>query len=124
MQTFRNSNILYYGMYLLIKGGIKMRKVQLLELVEREKSYLLRQKVGSEEYDASLKRLMSLEKQVSDLEGAHKDWVSRTILESIKVGGSVILPLVGLVWITAAEKEITFTGALREYTKYFMPKKI
>lgn len=124
MQTFRNSNILYYGMYLLIKGGIKMRKVQLLELVEREKSYLLRQKVGSEEYDASLKRLMSLEKQVSDLEGAHKDWVSRTILESIKVGGSVILPLVGLVWITAAEKEITFTGALREYTKYFMPKKM
>ena len=101
-----------------------MRKVQLWELVEREKSYLLRQKVGSEEYDASLKRLMSLEKQVSDLEGAHKDWISRTILESIKVGGSVILPLVGLVWITAAEKEITFTGALREYTKYFMPKKM
>ena len=53
-----------------------------------------------------------------------KDKLIRNVLEGIKVGSGIIIPIIGLVWITATEKEVTFTGALKDYTKLFVPKKI
>ena len=52
-----------------------------------------------------------------------KDRLIRNVLEGVKVGSGIILPIIGLVAITAVEKDITFTGSLREYTRYFLPKK-
>ena len=53
----------------------------------------------------------------------NKDRLIRNILEGVKVGSGIILPIIGLVAITAVEKDTTFTGSLREYTRYFLPKK-
>lgn len=94
-------------------------KSLLLKLAEREEAYLAEREIGSKEYNESQERLCNLQRQISEL----GDQNLRTAIEGIKVAGGIVLPLVGLVWITAAEKEITFTGALREYTRYFLPKK-
>ena len=102
-------------------------KARLMELIEREKSHLAKQEVGSEEYCASLRRLMDLEKQLAELEvNEHdkKDKVVRNIYEGVKTASGIAIPLIGLVWITATEKETTFTGVLKEYTRYFLPKKM
>lgn len=96
------------------------KKNLLMECIERENAYLADQEVGSEEYKASLKRLMDLEKQMS--ESPKNDRVIRNVIEAVKVGGSIVLPIIGLVCITATEKEYTFTGALKDYTKLFLPK--
>lgn len=94
-------------------------KALLMEQIERERTYLEAQKTGSEEYVASQNRLMSLLKQLSDID----DQAGRFIAETIKMANAFALPIIGLVWITASEKEITFTGALRDYTKCFLPAK-
>lgn len=99
---------------------LKKKTALLMEQYERERIHLAEQEEGSEEYVASLYRLMDIEKQLA----SHKEWVSRTALETVKVVGGVVLPIVGLIGITAAEKEISFVGALRDYTKYFLPKKV
>lgn len=91
----------------------------LMEQIERETKYLAEQTVGTEEYVKSQERLMALQKQLTELD----DQTKRFGLETIKVAGGILLPIIGLIGITAAEKEITFTGALREYTKYFLPGK-
>lgn len=103
----------------------------LTELIEREKAFLSEQEVGTDEYVASLNRLTKLEQQLVEIQ-KHKDTVSEgkknRILGAIGAVAKVAIvdigiPVVGLIAITAAEKEITFTGALRDYTKLFLPKK-
>ena len=105
-------------------------KTRLVEQIERERKYLAGLTVGSDEYEKSLERLMKLEELVSDQEQKQKqmseerkDRIVKNILDGIKTTSGIALPLIGLVWITATEKETTFTGVLREYTKYFLPKK-
>lgn len=98
-----------------------MKKNHLKVAYERENAYLAEQEVGSEEYKASLQRLMAIKEAMNNPNNTK--WVVETTIEGVKVASGVILPLIGLVWITATEKDITFTGALREYTKYFFPKK-
>ena len=128
-----------------------MNKTLLLNLIEREQTYFESQKPGSEEYVDSQARLMKLSNQLADLEKTetelktteekleitkaelevtkdvsvkeNKDRLIRNILEGVKVGSGIILPIIGLVAITAVEKDTTFTGSLREYTRYFLPKK-
>ena len=114
-----------------------MDKTLLLNLIERERIYFDEQKPGSEEYEKSQSRLMKLNTQLTDLEKAEadlkevkdaaakdqKDKLIRNILEGVKIGSGIILPIIGLVGITAVEKDTTFTGALRGYTQYLMPKK-
>lgn len=128
-----------------------MDKTLLLNLIEREQTYFESQKPGSEEYVDSQARLMKLSNQLADLEKTetelktteekleitkaelevtkdvsvkeNKDRLIRNILEGVKVGSGIILPIIGLVAITAVEKDTTFTGSLREYTRYFLPKK-
>ena len=128
-----------------------MDKTLLLNLIEREQNYFESQKPGSEEYVDSQSRLMKLSSQLADLEKTetelktteeklelskaelevtkdvsvkeNKDRLIRHILEGVKVGSGIILPIIGLVAITAVEKDTTFTGSLREYTRYFLPNK-
>lgn len=98
-------------------------KTILMEQIERERTYLAGLKTGSLEYADSQERLLELEKQLA----VQEDALARTIIDSGKLATGMItgfvLPIIGLVWITASEKEITFTGALRDYTKCFLPKK-
>ena len=110
-----------------------MDKTLLLNLIEREQNYFEDQKPGSEEYVNSQARLMKLSSQLTDLEKSEaekeasakdqKNTLIRNVLEGVKVGSGIVLPIIGLVAITAVEKEITFTGSLREYTRYFLPKR-
>jgi hypothetical protein len=109
----------------------------LQEDVNREHSYLCEQKVGSEEYNASLKRLGELESRLFDViqlesESAAKEQQTKDekrdrkikyIFEGIKTASGIIVPFVGLIGIMAFEKEQTFTSALRDYVKCFVPKK-
>ena len=128
-----------------------MDKTLLLNLIEREQNYFDDQSPGDEEYVNSQKRLMNLKSQLTDLEKTEaelktteekleitkaelevtkdvsvkedKDRLIRNVLEGIKIGSGIVLPIIGLIAITAVEKDITFTGSLREYTRYFLPKK-
>ena len=128
-----------------------MDKTLLLNLIEREQNYFDDQSPGDEEYVNSQKRLMNLKSQLTDLEKTEaelktnwekleitkaelevtkdvsvkedKDRLIRNVLEGIKIGSGIVLPIIGLITITAVEKDITFTGSLREYTRYFLPKK-
>ncbi len=97
------------------------KKNLLKNAFEKEYAYLLDQTIGSDEYNASLRRLMDIEKQLNDPDKKGK--LYRDILEGIKVGSGIVIPIIGLVWITATERDCTFTGTLRDYTKYFLPKK-
>lgn len=112
-------------------------KSHLMEEIEKVREYLANHEVGSDEYNAAQNQLVTLEKllfemEKSEVEAERKQQeitdtkhsqVIGNILEGVKVAGGIVLPLVGLVWITATEKDTTFTGALREYTKYFLPKR-
>ena len=114
-----------------------MDKTLLLNLIEREQNYFENQKPGSDEYVDSQTRLMKLNAQLTELEKAEEDLklskdttakdqkntLIRNVLEGVKVGSGIVLPIIGLVAITAVEKDTTFTGSLREYTRYFLPKK-
>ena len=110
-----------------------MDKTLLLNLIEREQNYFESQESGSEEYVNSQSRLMKLNNQLTELEKAEaekeasakdqKNTLIRNVLEGVKVGSGIVLPIIGLVAITAVEKDITFTGSLREYTRYFLPRK-
>ena len=121
-----------------------MDKTLLMQLIEREKVYFDSLKPDDEEYAKSQTRLMKLNSQLTDLEKTevelekskeelelsketskkeNKDRFIKNIMEGVKIGTGIVLPIIGLVGITAVEKEITFTGALREYTRYFLPKK-
>lgn len=114
-------------------------KTLLREDIERERTYLHEQEVGSEEYVESLKRLGALEDKLFDLEkfesetvykekqfkDEKKDKRTKNVIDIAKfVIGTVIIPGIGLVCITATEKETTFCGALKDYTKLFIPKKL
>ena len=109
----------------------------LREDIEREHAYLCGQQVGSDEYNASMKRLGELENKLFDLlkldlesadkqkqmDEERKDRRTRNIIEIVKTASGIAMPIVGLVGIMAFEKEQTFTSALRDYVKYFLPKK-
>ena len=100
----------------------------LLELIENERAYFEDREVGTEEYNESLKRLVMLEEKLADLEKFKKEQKDKTAKNGIDIGkfvlGGLVVPVIGLVCITASEKDITFTGALKEYTRLFIPKKM
>lgn len=108
-----------------------VNETNLKDLIERERRYIDTLNTGSDEYVKSMERLMDLEKLLSEIEKneaemdqAQKSRLIGVILESAKIATNVALPLIGYVAIVAAEKDITFTGALRDVTKCFLPKKI
>lgn len=113
-------------------------KTLLRDQIEREHAYLIDQAVGSEEYNASMQRLNTLEDKLVDLEHYEADAIRkdkqaeeekkdrriRNSIEITKVATGVALPLIGLVAITAFEKDDTFTSALKGYVNCFIPKKL
>lgn len=102
-------------------------KTLVLKQIERESEYLAEHEVGSDEYNKSLTRLITLEEKLAELEkfkDEKNDRFVKNLIDGAKfVIGGVVIPVVGLVCITATEKETTFTGALKEYTRFFIPKK-
>lgn len=106
-----------------------INETNLKDLIKRERGYIDTLDTGSDEYVNGTKRLMELEKLLSEIEKneaemeqAKKSRRMGGILEGAKIAVSVLMPLIGYVAIVAAEKEITFTGALRDVTKCFLPK--
>lgn len=96
------------------------------QLIERENKYLAEQSVGTDKYNASLERLNTLEDKLVELDKVKsdkKDRIVKYVLEGVKVGGSIVLPVFGLVVITAQEREITYTSALKSLIGCFIPGK-
>ena len=112
-------------------------KEHLMEQIERVREYLAEQEVGTNEYVSATSQLVTLEKLLFEMEKSEseaemkqqemsenkKSRFTGLVLEGVKTVGGIVLPLIGLVCITATEKDTTFTGALRDYTKLFIPKK-
>ena len=114
-------------------------KTVLYGMIDRERDYLETQEVGTEEYNSSLQRLKGLNEQLKEIEQFETEFEAkeketkevkkdRFTKNAIEIGkfvlGGVVVPVVGLVCITATEKDCTFTGALKEYTRLFIPKKM
>lgn len=106
-----------------------VNETNLRDLIERERRYIDTLKTGSDEYVKCMERLMELERLVSEFEKieiekeqSRKSRRMGTIIEWAKIVTNIILPLIGLVVIIAEEREITFTGAMRDITKCFLPK--
>ena len=109
----------------------------LMKLKEREEAYLSMQTDGSEEYVKSAARLLDIDRQIQSIKEAEenakrkerevkserRDRIFGRCIDVFKAGAGVVLPIIGLVCMTAAEKDITFRGALADYTKLFIPKK-
>ena len=104
-----------------------MAKLTLVRLIKDESEYLASQKVGSEEYNASYDRLTNLAEKLAvaeKLEDEKKDRFVRFILEVVKVVGTFGFWLFGLVVITAQERDITYTGAMKALLNNFIPGKM
>lgn len=97
------------------------------KLIKRESDYLAEQEVGTNEYNASLTRLTTLEEKLVELDKVKddkKDQFLKQVFEGIKIVGGVALPIFGIVAITAQEREITYTSALKSLIGCFIPGKI
>lgn len=113
-------------------------KTLLFERIAREQAYLSKQEIGTEEYVASTNRLNTLLDKLADLEkfeveterkdeqakAEKKDKVIGYVLEGAKIVGGIFVTAAGLIYITANEKEITYTGEARNFIKTFLPKKL
>lgn len=113
-------------------------KTLLREQIERESTYLGGQTVGSEEYNASMERLNVLEDKYAELEKTEseglrkdkqleeekKDRKHRTVNEYVKTASGIVLPVIGLVAITAFERNDSFTTSLRGFVNCFIPRKM
>lgn len=95
------------------------KKKRLLKMIEREREFYDQCTVGTEEYNASQERLKGLEKQLAEL----GDQTSRTVIEGVKVAGSIALPVFGWVVITAFEKNDSFSTSLKKTIDCFIPSK-
>lgn len=98
-----------------------------MEMIEREREHLNGCEVGTEEYNDSQKRLIALEEKLAELDRIDiesKDRFWKFIVEAIKVVGcGIALPVIGLVAITAQERDITYTGAMKALLSSFIPGK-
>ncbi len=99
-----------------VKGNQMELEIKKFEFEAEHKRKLTKLEIDKFEFETEIKN-----KQMND---DKKDRLVRTIIEGVKIGTGVVVPIIGLVWITAAEKEITFTGALKGYASLFVPKKI
>ena len=91
------------------------------ERKKRESEAAMKEKQLAEE---QAKRESEAAREEKQMEENRKDRKIKNIFEGIKLASGVIVPMIGLVAITAAEKEITFCGALRGYVNLFIPKKL
>lgn len=101
-------------------------KTLLREQIEREYAHLGKHEPGTEEYCKSQERLNVLEDKMTDLEkfeDNRKDRTVKNVIEGVKTAGGIVLPVIGLVAITAFEKNDTFTTSLKGFVNCFIPKK-
>ena len=101
-------------------------KTLLRDQMKRESDHLSKQEVGTDEYCKSLERLNILEEKMADLEkfeDNRKDRTVKNVIEGVKTAGGIVLPVIGLVAITAFEKNDSFTTSLRGFVNCFIPKK-
>lgn len=99
----------------------------LRERIKREYEYQKEHDVGTDEYNASMSRLNTLEDKLTELENSKSeknDRIVKNVIEGVKVGSGIVLPIIGLVAITAFEKNDTFTTSLRGFVQCFIPKKL
>ena len=111
----------------------------LMEKIEREEAYCLKQQIGTDEYDDSFHRLSSLRKELAEIEkteaenerkvqemtDAKKDRRVKNTIEAVKVVGTgIVMPCIGYVVVTAFEKDDSFTSALKSVVQCFVPKKM
>ena len=89
-------------------------------MIERELEYYEKCAVGSEEYNTSQERLKGLEKQLAELD----DQTGRTVIEGVKVGGGIALPIFGWIVITAFEKNDSLSSSLKKTIDCFIPKRL
>lgn len=97
-----------------------MKDEMLQELIRREREFCENCEIGSKEYVESLERLMKLEEQLT----SEKDQKGKLIVEGIKVGSGIVLPVFGWVVITAFEKGDTITSALKKTVDCFIPRRL
>ena len=95
------------------------KKITLLKEIDREREFCENCEIGSPEYVSSLERLMKLEEQLE----TQKDHKGKLIIEGIKVGSGIVLPIFGWVVITAFEKDDSITTALRKTIDCFIPRR-
>ena len=113
-------------------------KTVIMELIEKEKQYCEGLEPGSDEYNKSIYRLIDLNKELENIENSEtaatqktqelaerkKDQRTKNIIEGVKVGSGIVLPLIGYVVVVAFEKDDSFTSALKGVVNCFIPKKL
>lgn len=96
--------------------------------IDRELEYFNEQEPGTKEYVESQDRLCKLHDKLAELDQndiKSKDEFRKFITELAKIGVYVGLSVFGLTVITAQEREITYTSALKSLImSCFGPKKI
>ena len=102
-------------------------KSLLVECIERERKHLLKQEVGSETYNESLKRLGDLEGRMAELEkfeDERKDRLTKNILDGAKFAiGNVVVPVAMSMLVLKWEETGSLTTALRGWITGNIPKK-
>ena len=114
-------------------------KELLVKQIEREQRYCDTHDIGTEEYEKSFKRLVTLrgelmevekfetetERKKEELVENKKDHRNKNAIEVVKVVGTgIVMPLVGFVVVTAFEKDDSFTSALKRTVDAFIPKMV
>ena len=94
-------------------------KALVLEQIEREREYLNAQEVGSDDYNKSLSRLNDLNGILADLEDKH----AKIAIDIAKVASGFVLTVGGIVFFTANERDMTYTGVAKDFIRTFVPKK-
>lgn len=100
-------------------------KKMLLKQIDKVTEAIEGYKVGSEEYEKGLKQLQSLLESLAETEKFEKEQKNekqKFVVKCTEVGAGILLPIIGLVAITAKEEGISFTGALKGYAQMFVPK--
>lgn len=91
-------------------------KEVLLEQMERERKYLNAQGVGTDEYNASMKRMLDYEEKLADIErfeNEKKHKIADSIIKVCTTAIGVAVHVGSMIYITATEKEHTYRGELK-----------
>lgn len=95
-------------------------KALLVECIEREKKYLNDFEVGTEEYNASLKRLNELQDRLAEQE----DRFAKNFLDAVKFSiGSVVVPVAMTLVVLRFEETGSITTAMRSWITGNIPKR-
>lgn len=103
-----------------------MVKETLYEQYKREYEYLKQQKVGTEEYNNSRKRMHEIELQIAEIESSDSSSKDRKIGYAVDIGKTVFgfVGSVGLtLYLLAKEENIPFNRALQDLSKFFLRRK-